>query len=56
MESLVRSDNYVKLYSLVLATSGKLKKLQHSDTEYENVTYECVTFKVTYSEYLHVCV
>lgn len=34
-ESLIRSENYVKLYSLALATSGKLKKLQCSDSEYE---------------------
>lgn len=53
-ESLIRSENYVKLYSLALATNGKLKKLQSSDSEYENVTYICITFKVIHSEYLHV--
>lgn len=36
-ESLIRSENYVKLYSLALATNGKLKKLQCSDSEYETI-------------------
>ena len=55
-ESLKRSENYIKLYSLALAINGKLKKLKRSDSEYENVTYKCITFKVIHSEYLHSCI
>lgn len=55
-ESLIRSENYVKLYSLALATSGKLKKLQCSDSEYETtyLSYANVLHSKSYTQHTYM--